>query len=97
MIVAEIERAVAQGDEPECLVIILESWLDPASLAWLSETDEATVLAELPLRYSDHGDYLKQEPVQNFLRKALAMLREDSTSEGAPEGERAPALESAVT
>lgn len=81
-VVHEIARALATGEGPETLVILLEAWLDPVSLAWLESTDDATVLAELPQRFAGQAEYLKQEPVQTFLRGTLAMLRKDSEEQG---------------
>ncbi len=88
VIVAEIQRAVGSGDSPECLVILIESWLPSPVVSWLEQTDDDQVLEELPNKFPAHADYLRQTGVQEFLRSALQMLREDPDDEGA--GTRRP-------
>ncbi len=84
VIVTEIQRAVGSGDSPECLVLLIESWLPSHVVAWLEGSPDEEVLEELPKKFPAHADYLKQTGVQEFLRSALQMLREDPDSEEVP-------------
>lgn len=77
VIVTEIQRAVGSADSPECLVILIESWLPSHVVAWLEGSPDEEVLEELPKKFPAHADYLKQTGVQDFIRRALQMLRED--------------------
>ncbi len=77
VIVTEIQRAVGSADSPECLVILIESWLPRPVVEWLEGSPDEEVLEELPKKFPGHAEYLKQEGVQQFLRSALQMLRED--------------------
>jgi len=81
VIVTEIQRATGSGDTPDCLVTILAAWLPSSVVQWLETTPEDEVLAELPNRFPAHTAYLQQVGVQQFLRSALQMLREDAQVE----------------
>lgn len=90
VIVAEIQRAVGTGDSPECLVILTESWLPGHVVAWLSGTETDEILEELPKRFPKHESYLRGEGVQQFLRSALQMLKEDPDEGEGVSGVREP-------
>ncbi len=80
VIVAEIDRALRAGDGPETLCEVLEAWLPQHVLVWLTASEDADVLGELPKRFAAHAEYLSRPPVQQFLRSTLAMLREDAAA-----------------
>lgn len=78
LLVTEIHRAVARADSPECLVVLIDSYLPPIIVSWLETTPIDEVLVEFPKRFPKYSEYLQGEQVQTFLRSALTMLREDA-------------------
>jgi len=84
VIVTEIQRAVGSGDSPECLVILIESWLPSHVVAWLEGSPDEEILEELPKKFPAHAEVLQQVGVQQFLRSALQLLREDPELEEVP-------------
>jgi len=78
LLVTEIHRAVGRGDSPECLVVLIDSYLPPIIVSWLETTPIEEVLVEFPKRFPKYSEYLQGEQVQAFLRSALTMLREDA-------------------